>query len=107
MSLPPTNCPRCSAPLLSTDEVCPFCGCQLSAEAATDAAPPPPLGAATAERPPREATVPQVREAPPPPSSGPSPDVGAVATESPPWERWREFGFFKAFWLRRLEFFSA
>lgn len=102
MSQPPSSCPRCSAPLLATDEVCPFCGYTLSVEPMPDAAPPPPLEAELDRGPPPLESVPPERQPSPRPSpvvGGTDPDVGSVATESPPWERWRQFGFFRAFWL--------
>jgi len=99
-----SNCPRCSAPLLASDEVCPFCRYPLTAGASFEdaAAPPPPL----------EASLLEPAPAPEPAVVGPAPDVAAVATEPPPWERWRQFGFFTALWLtwresvfRPVEFF--
>jgi hypothetical protein len=89
--VPPSSCPRCSAPLLGTDEVCPFCGYHLSAGPTPDEMPPEPPEAAPAE--------PEPSSSPSPGDIAPSLDVGAVATEPPPWERWRQFGFFTALWL--------
>ncbi len=105
MSRPPSSCPCCSAPLLATDEVCPFCGYPLAAKPQIEEATPPP----PEEAPPPEGepfVTPSVEVV------GPSPDVAAVGTAPPPWERWREVGFFKALWLtwresvfRPVEFF--
>ncbi len=104
MSVARSSCPRCSAPLLASDVVCPFCGYPLSATPVAEQAPPSRLEAAPPE--------PERFASPPPESVGPSPDVAAVATEPPPWERWRQFGFFTALWLtwresvfRPVEFF--
>jgi len=53
--------------------------------------PPPPREAARPELEGSASAFPEVVGAPL--------DVEAVATEPPPWERWRQFGFFTAFWL--------
>ncbi len=90
MSVPPSSCPRCSAPLLATDEICPFCGCRLSAMPTPDE-PPPAREAAPPER--------EALTSPSPEPVGPALDVETVGTEPPPWERWRQFGFVTSLWL--------
>jgi hypothetical protein len=90
MSVPPSSCPRCSAPLLAADEICPFCGYRLSAMPMPD------------EPSPAREAAPREREALTEPSQepvGPALDVETVATEPPPWERWRQLGFFTSLWL--------
>lgn len=95
MSLAPSSCPRCSAPLRASDEACPFCGYSLSRGSQRDEArpPPPPPPPLAVEEPPTVA-APAVR-----PAAPADVDVGEAATASPAWERRREVGFFPALWL--------
>jgi len=101
MSNVPSSCPRCSAPLRASDEVCPFCG-HVTTQAVDPDAPPPP---------------PPLEPPPPPPVEEAPPIQGAVGVESAgtapvAWESWRKLGFFSALWItwkdsvfRPVEFF--
>jgi hypothetical protein len=103
MSDMPSSCPRCSAPLRATDEVCPFCGHVTAERAAPDAPPPPP----------------PLEPPPPPPYSDDAPmsqaaDPERAGTRPVPWENWRTLGFFYSLWLtwkdsvfRPVEFFRT
>ena len=101
MSPRPASCPRCSAPLRSSDEACPFCGQPISEGSLGEAAATPPpaqtptAGPSSAESPPLEMDTPLQPQV----GTAAAPDVASVATAAPAWERWREFGFFTALWL--------
>jgi len=84
----PSNCPGCGAPLLASDDTCPFCGEVIAGS-------PPPGGSGQPESPAAEPAAPL------PPSASPlsEQEVAAVGTEPPPWEARREFGFWNALWL--------
>ncbi|UCC48254.1 MAG: YIP1 family protein [Gemmatimonadota bacterium] len=77
MSVKPSNCPGCGAPLLASDDICPFCGEVLAGTAAPGRA----------------------RRPEPPVPEPPAPTAEAVGTEPPPWEAKRAYGFWNALWL--------
>jgi hypothetical protein len=85
MSAKPSNCPGCGAPLLPSDDTCPFCGEVIAGT--------PPQGGPARPAP--------AAAAPLTPTSSPrsEEEVAAVGTEPPPWETRREFGFWSALWL--------
>lgn len=89
MSNVPSACPRCSAPLRATDEVCPFCG-HVTTQAVDSDAPQPPA-------PPLEPPPPPAAEEMPPAAG--TEDVESAGTGPVPWENWRKLGFFPALWL--------
>jgi hypothetical protein len=89
------RCSRCSAPLTATDQTCPFCGLVIADRAAARPEPPPPPPSG-------------------PPAAKAITEAASVASTVPPWENWREFGFFRALWLtwkdsafRPVQFFQG
>lgn len=89
MSNVPSSCPRCSAPLRATDEVCPFCGHVTTEAVDPDAPQPPPPPLEPPPRPPAEET----------PLPAGTEDVESAGTGPVPWENRRKLGFFSALWL--------
>ena len=97
MSRPPSSCPRCDAPILPSDRTCFVCGHVLEETVAPARPALADPGAQTAEREGRPVPV-QPREAPPAPEER-ALQVAAAATEPPPWELRRQYGFWGALWL--------
>lgn len=83
MTMRPSNCPGCGAPLLASDNICPFCG-----EVLAGTAPPGGPGQPEPSAPARPATAP-----------GSEGELARSVTEPPPWEVRRRLGFWNALWL--------